>query len=182
MSNSNDLKIPEVNTAINDQSDQEIIIELGNLTDSQKTDLFLSVLSFVIQIIYLTNLGFVTGLFKPFIAQSYNLVADYIVQFFASFVPYLIVIYFGFLVVSIYESLVNDFDLVAEVFDYTAMGSIIFVVFFFIAVFSIPTLPLSAFYPNVVELALFLFVICFSLTIAFAPFGVYKYLLKEKKT
>ena len=185
MSNSNDLTIPEVNITQTDQKEQEIVIEFGNLTGNQKTILFVTVLSFVVQILYLTNLQIVTGLFKPFIAQSYNIVADYIVQFLDTFTPYLVVVYFGILVVSVYEVLVNDhkdLGILAELFDYSAMGSIIFVVFFFIAIFSIPTLPPNAFYPNVVEFVLFLFVLFLSVTIALTPFGAYKYLIKEDKS
>lgn len=182
MSNLNESQVPESNTDITNQSEKEIVVELGNMTDNQKLVFLITLGSFLVQIFYITNLQIVTGLFKSFIALSYNPVADYIVQFIHPAVPYILALYFGFLIFFIYVVLVYDpEDLLSlgELFDYSVVGIIFFMVLFFISVFSLPTLPITPFYPNAVEFLLFIVVICISLTIALAPFGFYKYAVTE---
>lgn len=71
--------------------------------------------------------------------------------------------------------------MLAELFDYSVIGIVLLVVLFFISVFSIPTIPLTVFYPNLVELLLFFIFILVSLAIALIPFDIYKYLLKDAK-
>lgn len=185
MSNSNEQTTPESNTSETNQQEQELVIELGNLTEFQKDLLYVTLGSFVLQILYLFNLSVVTGLFKPFIALSYNEVGAYIVQFLNTFVPYLLVIFFGIALVSAYEILVydqQDLKILGDVFDYSALGVIILIVLFFLAVFTIPTLPVTPFYPNLVELVLFLLVLFLMVTISMIPFAFYSYFIKKKQS
>ena len=182
MSNLNEYQVPESDTDITDRPEQEIVVELGNLNENQKSFLILTLASFIVQILYLTNIQIITGLFKPFIALSYNPVADYIVEFFRPVSPFLIALYFGFMFFFMYVILLDEAEdllSLAELFDYSLVGAIFFAVLFAISIFSIPTLPVTPFYPNIVELLLFLEVLFISLVIALAPYGLYKYFLSD---
>lgn len=185
MSNSNDLTIPEVNASETNQQEQELVIEFSNLTEFQKNLLYVTLGSFILQILFLFDLSLVAGLFKPFIAQSYNPVADYVAQFLNTFVPYLIVFFFGVALVNAYEILVydtHDLKILAELFDYSGLGVIILIVLFIVSTISIPTIPVTAFYPNLVELLLFFLMLFVMVTISMIPYGFYKYVFKKKQT
>ena len=182
MSSSSDSNVVETTTTV--QEDKELIIEIDSITENQKTLLIVTAISFIVQIFYLINIQLITGIFKPFIAQSYQPVADYVKSFLDTFVPYLIVLFFFLMLYFMYVVLVEDTEtlkLLFDTFDYVGLGVVILIVIFFISVATIPTLPLTALYPNVVELILFALVVLASFFIALVPFGVKRYLFQENK-
>ena len=184
MSTSSDSNVVDTNTGTTVPQDKDLVIEIDSINENQKKLLIVTIISFIVQIIYLTNIQLITGLLKPFIAQSYNPVADYVKSFLDTFVPYLIVLFFFLMLYFMYVFLVEDketLEILYDSFDYVGLGVVILLVIFFISVFTIPTLPLTALYPNVVELILFALVVLASAFIALVPFGIKKYLVPKAK-
>ena len=173
------------NSTPNNPSVEIVEIDLGKLSETQKLTLASVLGSFILQLIYLLNLGFVTDLFKNFIPSAYKDLTNYVRDFLMTFVVYFVVLFFVVALYIGYQILLNDKSnlyLGAQIFDYTVITALSFFALFFISIVIINPTPsiINETFPNLVELFLFLLMLALMVVIAMIPFYVETTLTKRE--
>ena len=173
------------NSTPNSPSVEVVEIEIGNLSETQKLTLISVLGSFIVQLIFLFNLGFVTDIFKNFIPSTYQILTNYVRDFLNTFVIYLLVLFLVIEIYITYQVLLNDNNniyLGAQIIDNTVIVALSFFALFFITIVTINPTPsiINETFPNLVELFLFLMMFTIMIVIELIPFYVSNMLTKRE--